>query len=48
MKKLKIGKSGRQNRNPVFILKTGKNGAINFIQNDYDAKTVFFESFRAR
>jgi hypothetical protein len=34
MKKLKIGKSGRKNRKPVFILKTGKNGAINFVQND--------------
>jgi hypothetical protein len=34
MKKLKIGKSSPQNWNPVFIIKTGKNSAINFVQND--------------
>jgi hypothetical protein len=33
-KKLKIGKSSPQNWNPVFIIKTGKNSAINFVQND--------------
>jgi hypothetical protein len=49
MKKLKIGKSGRQNRNPVFILKTGKNGAINFVQNDpMMLKPPCFLSFRER
>jgi hypothetical protein len=34
MKKLKIGKSSPQNWNPVFIIKTGENSAINFVQID--------------